>query len=163
MSLDPSDQRRRLRDRLVNPGGLRLFRGLRCCCAHALACASLALPLSDGLGAGMHSGLGKEPGSRLLVLCQAATAPPRGPDGVNAVSQADARACLAFIDGFAWGHAWASWRESRDMWFCLPEGFSSEQGARDVVSYLQLHPDRLDEDGHLLVFLALTAAYPCTP
>ena len=132
------------------------------CPAIALACATLALPLGDGLAAGTHSGLGKEPGSRLLALCQAATAPPQ-PDGVSAVSQADARACLAFIDGFAWGHAWASWRKSRDMWFCLPEGFSSEQGARDVVSYLQLHPDRLDEDSHLLVFLALTAAYPCTP
>jgi hypothetical protein len=129
----------------------------------ALACASLAVPLGDGLAAGMHTGIGKEPGSQLLELCQAATPAPGGPDSAGATSQRDARACLAFIDGFAWGHAWASWRESRDMWFCLPEGFSSEQGARDVVRYLQLHPDRLDEESHLLVFLALTAAYHCTP
>jgi hypothetical protein len=86
ITLNRSDRRRRL-----------------VCPAMVFVCASLALPLGDGLAAGMHSGLGKEPGSRLLVLCQAATAPPRGPDGVNAVSQADARACLAFIDGFAWG------------------------------------------------------------
>src|SRR5690242_9974751 len=131
MNLDLSDQRRRLRDRLVSTGQLRLFRGLGYYCARALACASLALPLSGGLAAGMHGGLGKEPGSRMLTLCQAATA-HGGLDGAHA-SQGDARTCLAFIDGFAWGHAWASWRESRDMWFCLPEGFSSEQGARDVV------------------------------
>jgi len=32
-----------------------------------------------------------------------------------------------------------------------------------VVDYLRAHPDRLEEDAHLLVFLALTAAFPCKP
>jgi hypothetical protein len=77
--------------------------------------------------------------------------------------RADAQACLGFLEGFVWGHAWASWREAKDMWFCLPQGFSGEQGVPVVIDYLQAHPDRLLEDAHLLVFLALTAAYPCKP
>jgi hypothetical protein len=103
--------------------------------------------------------MGKLPGKRLLQLCRAAD----DKDRVDAVAQADARTCLAFIEGFIWGHAWASWREAKDMWFCLPQEFRVEQTAKDVASYLSAHPDRLDEDSHLLVFLALTAAYPCEP
>jgi Ssp1 endopeptidase immunity protein Rap1a len=124
----------------------------------ALFCIALAWLSGDGLA---QTGLGKEPGSNLLRLCQAAATVPEGP--VAADGQSDARACLAFVDGFVWGHAWASWREAKDMWFCLPQGFTAEQGARDVIKYLSAHPDRLDEDSHLLVFLALTAAYPCKP
>lgn len=126
----------------------------------ALVCIAVAWLSGDGLA---QSGVGKEPGSNLLRLCQAATAVPRGSGAVGPEGQSDARACLAFVDGFVWGHAWASWREAKDMWFCLPQGFAVEQGARDVVNYLTAHPDRLDEDSHLLVFLALTAAYPCKP
>jgi SAM-dependent methyltransferase len=77
--------------------------------------------------------------------------------------QADAQSCIGFVEGFVWGHAWASWREARDMWFCLPPGFSAVQGVPLVAGYLQAHPDRLEEEAHLLVFLALTAAYPCKP
>jgi len=112
-----------------------------------------------------QDGIGKEPGVRLLARCEPARrlADRGGPDGLNSTEQADAQACLGFIEGFVWGHAWASWREAKDMWFCLPAGFSGEQGVPVVVDYLRTHPDRLGEDTHLLVFLALTAAYPCKP
>ena len=106
-----------------------------------------------------ENSMGKHPGKRLLELCRAA----EGKDAADSLAQADARTCLAFIDGFIWGHAWASWREAKDMWFCLPEQFRTEQAAEDVAKYLAAHPDRLDEESHLLVFLALTAAYPCKP
>lgn len=106
--------------------------------------------------------IGKQPGRRLLDLCRTTVSPGAGTNLPGSLlTQGDARACLAFIDGFVWGHAWASWREAKDMWFCLPEGFIAEQGAREVVGYLTAHPERLDENSHLLVFLALTAAYPC--
>jgi Rap1a immunity proteins len=121
----------------------------------ALLCAWLSAYLSAS--AASESPMGKQPGKRLLELCRAA----EGEDRVDSAAQADARTCLAFIDGFIWGHAWASWREAKDMWFCLPQEFRAAQGAKDVVRYLSAHPDRLDEDSHLLVFLALTAAYPC--
>jgi hypothetical protein len=126
----------------------------------ALLCAGLCL-LSAGTA--IASGLGKQPGSRLLELCRPAVSGPPASGSPASDEQLRASTCLAFIDGFVWGHAWASWREAKDMWFCLPEGFLPEQGARDVVGYLSAHPDRLDEDSHLLVFLALTAAYPCKP
>jgi hypothetical protein len=106
---------------------------------------------------------GKQPGARLLELCRPAVSVQHENTAFDAEASSNARTCLAFIDGFVWGHAWASWREAKDMWFCLPEGFLAEQGARDVVEYLSAHPDRQDEDSHLLVFLALTKAYPCKP
>ncbi|HTS54839.1 MAG TPA: Rap1a/Tai family immunity protein [Burkholderiales bacterium] len=112
-----------------------------------------------------QDGIGKEPGTRLLARCEAARrlAGPGGSAGLSADQLADAQACLGFIDGFVWGHAWASWRGAKDMWFCLPEGFSTREGIPVVLDYLEAHPDRLSEDAHLLVFLALTAAYPCVP
>jgi len=124
--------------------------------------------LSAGLcllsaGTAISAGLGKQPGSRLLELCRPTVSGAPGSGSPASDEQLHPGTCLAFIDGFVWGHAWASWREAKDMWFCLPEGFLPEQGAKDVVSYLTAHPDRLDEDSHLLVFLALTAAYPCKP
>jgi hypothetical protein len=106
---------------------------------------------------------GKQPGGRLLELCRPAVSIQSQDRASDTRAISDARTCLAFIDGFVWGHAWASWREAKDMWFCLPEGFLAEQGARDVVEYLSAHPDRLDEDSHLLVFLALSKTYPCKP
>jgi len=109
-------------------------------------------------------GMGKEPGSRLLERCRAAQqalAAEASATDKTSERTAQAQSCEAFLDGFIWGNAWASWRERRDMWFCLPEKFSARQAVPAVVDYLEAHPDRLDEDSHLLVFLALTAAYPC--
>jgi hypothetical protein len=130
--------------------------------AYALA-AALAFGSTPPVLA--QDGMGKEPGTRLLARCEPARrlADQGGLDGLNSSERADAQACLGFIEGFVWGHAWASWREAKDMWFCLPAGFSGGQGVPVVVDYLQSHPDRLQEDAHLLVFLALTAAYPCKP
>jgi Rap1a immunity proteins len=107
-----------------------------------------------------QASMGKEPGARLQTRCE----PLRNPAGpLGAAEQADIQACLGFIEGFVWGHAWAAWRSGTDMWFCLPQGFSGRQGVSAVIDYLDAHPDRLSEDSHLLVFLALTAAYPCKP
>jgi hypothetical protein len=124
--------------------------------ALALGAATPVLALDD---------MGKEPGARLLARCEAVQRlfGPAGSQGLNADQQADAQACLGFVEGFVWGHAWASWREARDMWFCLPPDFSAVQGVPVVVGYLKAHPDRLEEEAHLLVFLALTAGYPCKP
>lgn len=132
--------------------------------------AKLIYALSAALAVGTiplapaQNSMGKEPGERLLARCEPARRLiDRGvAEGLSSGEQADAQGCLGFIEGFVWGHAWASWREARDMWFCLPQGFTGEQGVPVVVDYLEAHPDRLQEDAHLLVFLALTAAYPCT-
>jgi hypothetical protein len=128
----------------------------------AIICAMVAVSAGRGVRA-QEPGIGKSPGSQLLELCQAAASRSGEDSAFDRDATANDRVCIAFIDGFIWGHAWASWREAKDMWFCLPVGFSARQGAKDVVRYLSAHPDRLDEDGHLLVFLALTSAYPCKP
>jgi len=131
-----------------------------------LTCAlATVTALSISLPAPAEDGMGKEPGARLLARCELAQrlADPVEADTLSSNQRADAQTCLAFLEGFVWGHAWASWREGKDMWFCLPQGFSGRQGVPILVDYLQAHPDRLLEDGHLLVFLALTAAYPCKP
>jgi hypothetical protein len=131
---------------------------LRCVLAAMLAFGALPPALAE-------DGMGKEPGARLLARCESARrlADPAQAEELSSGQRADAQACLGFLEGFVWGHAWASWREAKDMWFCLPQGFSGPRGVPVVVDYLQAHPDRLLEDTHLLVFLALTAAYPCKP
>jgi hypothetical protein len=125
---------------------------------------SAAALVGFAIVAGADPGIGKEPGRRLLSRCEAVAQADGGASaGMTPPREADAQACIAFIEGFVWGHAWASWREVRDMWFCLPQGFSGADGVPFVVDYLRTHADRLDEDAHLLVFLALTAAFPCKP
>jgi hypothetical protein len=127
--------------------------------------ALVALALGTSAPAPALDDLGKEPGARLLARCELARrlSDPGQSQGLDPGQQAEAQACLGFVAGFVWGHAWASWREARDMWFCLPQGFSAVQGVAAVVDYLKAHPDRLDEEAHLLVFLALTAGFPCKP
>jgi hypothetical protein len=45
---------------------------------------------------------------------------------------------------------------------CIPIGVSTGQGARVVIKYLRDHPEQLHEDGPILTFNALIAAFPCT-
>ena len=73
------------------------------------------------------------------------------------------RTCVAFLDGFIFGHGWAAWREQGDMYYCPPPDFSASAAVPVVVEYLRAHPDRADAHAHVLVFAALNAAYPCTP
>ena len=130
-------------------------------CVLALSGAGAALAQdANNEDTGGNNTMGKEPGTRLQARCE----PLRNPTApLDAAQRADAQACVGFVDGFVWGHAWAAWRDGADMWFCLPAGFSARQGVSAVIDYLDAHPDRLSEDAHLLVFLALTAAYPCKP
>jgi len=155
--MDPGDGRRP--DHRVGAG-----RGLfkRLCVASSVVLATAFGPFA-GIATGAPPGMGKEPGSRLLERCRAGRLAPstEGAAELSGEQKVLAQSCEAFLEGFVWGHAWAAWRESQDMWFCLPQGFSGRQGIPVVVEYLEAHPDRLDEDAHLLVFLALTAAYPC--
>jgi len=45
--------------------------------------------------------------------------------------------------------------------YCPPQGLSSEQAARVVVTYLQSHPERRQEEGNTLALDALHQAFPC--
>jgi hypothetical protein len=123
--------------------------------AAALACASAA-PVES---------IAKQPASRLLERCKfAQQVLETGRRGSLSRAQfAAAQTCVAFVDGFIWGHGWATWRTNRDMYYCPPEGFSVAQAVPAVVEYLQAHPERLDTDSHVLVFAALSYAFPCQP
>jgi hypothetical protein len=126
---------------------------LRCALAAVLAFGTIPLALAE-------DGMGKEPGARLLARCESARrlADPGEADRLSWSQRADAQTCMAFLEGFVWGHAWASWREAKDMWFCLPQGFSGQQGVPVVVDYLQAHPDRLLEDAGVLLARAPAAS-----
>lgn len=98
--------------------------------------------------------MARRPAAELLAACVAV------PTGGS-----EATRCLAFVEGFLWGHGWAAWRESRDMYFCPP----GEEGAvspRDmipaIVAYLEAHREKLDQPAHLMLFSALSSAYPCS-
>lgn len=45
--------------------------------------------------------------------------------------------------------------------YCLPQGLPHEQEVRVVVTYLQSHPERLQEEGQTLALDALHQAFPC--
>jgi hypothetical protein len=118
------------------------------------------LALAAAANASATDGLAREDDARLLEACRHAqneiAAEP-------AVGQAhiDASLCIGFVEGFVWGHGWKSWRAGDDMYFCLPEGFGYRDAVPSVVSYLEAHPERLIQRAHLLVFSALSSAYPC--
>ena len=107
--------------------------------------------------------LAREPGSVLLARCEAAVQVLQGGIDLDQALAAQAGTCVAFLDGFIFGHGWAAWREQGDMYYCPPPDFSASAAVPVVVEYLRAHPDRADAHAHVLVFAALNAAYPCTP
>lgn len=109
--------------------------------------------------------IGKETGKRLLARCEPAL-DLLGVDSAASLSRArhaDAMSCIGFVDGFLWGHGWAAWRQNRDMYYCPPEDLSGERAVPTLVDYLRAHPERLDAPAHVLLFAALSQAYPCRP
>ena len=109
--------------------------------------------------------IGKENGERLLARCEPALEllAAGGTAPLTPGRQADAMSCIGFVDGFLWGHGWAAWRENRDMYYCPPEDLSGRRAVSTLVDYLRAHPERLDAPAHVLLFSALTNAYPCRP
>lgn len=137
--------------------GRRLSRVLR---RLATLAAAVSLPALAAVEATVP-GLAKANGARLLVVCEAAQAQLDGRT-LSAEAAADAALCNGFLEGFAWGHGWAAWRKGQDMYFCPPEKFSHRDALPALLQYLAAHPERLDADAHILVFSALSAAFPCT-
>jgi hypothetical protein len=125
----------------------------------------VAAALACGPGPARAQSLAKEPASRLLERCELAQEVlETGSRGRLTQDQfAAAQACVAFVDGFIWGHGWAVWRTQRDMYYCPPEGFSVAQALPALVEYFRAHPERLDTDSHVLTFAALSYAFPCQP
>ncbi len=109
-------------------------------------------------------GIGKETGKRLLARCEPALELLAvGAASLSRTRHADAMSCIGFVDGFLWGHGWAAWRQNRDMYYCPPEGLDGQRAVPTLVGYLRAHPERLDAPAHVLLFSALSKAYPCRP
>ena len=121
--------------------------------------------LACGPGPARAQSIAKEPASRLLDRCEfAQQVLETGNRGRLSRSQfAAAQTCVAFVDGFIWGHGWAAWRTQRDMYYCPPEGVSAREAVPVLAAYLRAHPDRLDAPAHVLLFAALSDAFRCTP
>jgi Rap1a immunity proteins len=123
--------------------------------------AALALPL----WAVAEDSIGKQTGTELLARCEPALRMVEAGSRLllNDAEYAQAQSCIGFVDGFIWGHGWAAWRQHGDMYYCPPEQFTARQFVPALVEYLRAHPDRLDAPAHVLMFSALTNAYPCQP
>ncbi len=125
----------------------------------AVAVLALSFP------AAAETAIGKQAGTELLRRCEPALRMVEADSRrlLTDAEYAQAQSCLGFIDGFLWGHGWAAWREQRDMYYCPPEAFTAAQFVPLLVEYLRAHPERLDASGHVLLFSALSNAYPCQP
>lgn len=110
--------------------------------AHAAPPSSAAMPLS------------RQPAVELLARCERFAAGA-------AAGDAGAAECLAFVDGFVWGHGWRAWRDDTDMYFCPPETAPVAAAIPAVVDYLRSHPERLDQPAHVMLFAALRTVWPC--
>ena len=128
----------------------------------AALCAVAITPVIATATANAGDGLAREDGVRLLQTCEAAQKLiDSRPIGDR--DRADAQLCIGFLEGFAWGHGWKAWRQHADMYFCPPETFGYRDAVAAVVQYLERHPERHIQRAHLLVFAALSQAFPCTP
>jgi hypothetical protein len=107
-------------------------------------------------------GLAREDGVRLLEACRAADQLIGGKH-LDTGAREDAALCIGFVEGFIWGQGWKSWRSGEDMYFCPPQELRYQDALPALVSYLEAHPERLIQRAHLLLFSALSSAYPCTP
>ncbi len=125
--------------------------------------AAMVLAIAPALAGPSPLDIGKASGEELLAMCEpalavldaAADAPP------DPARREDAGNCIAFIDGFIWGHAWSAWRDRVDMYYCPPEGFGAREGVPAVVKYLREEKERRVQRAHLLVFAAFNRAWPC--
>jgi hypothetical protein len=119
--------------------------------------------MASAASASGAGGLGKESGAALLTRCEPAVWMVEAGSRrlLNDAEYAQAQSCLGFVDGFMWGHGWAAWRENRDMYYCPPEELTATQFVPFLVEYLRAYPDRLDARAHVLLFSALSSAYPC--
>ena len=128
-----------------------------------LSALLLLVPIASAANPLPFGGLGKESGEELLARCEPALQIiETGSDaGLSPEQREAAISCIAFVDGFIWGHAWSAWRERADMFYCPPEGFSARQGVPALVTYLRVEQYRRIQRAHLLLFAAFNRAYPC--
>lgn len=99
--------------------------------------------------------MARRPAAELLAACEAVSVEP---DDSPAATR-----CLAFVEGFVWGHGWAAWRESKNPYFCPPgDGpVSARSLVPAIVAHLRAHPERMIQPAHVMLFSALSITYPC--
>ena len=133
--------------------------------ATALRTGLVALVLIMTTAAHAVNDMGREPGAQLLARCQLAQRllGPSGSQGLSADQRRTRRPASALSRASSGATRGLPGGRQGICGSAFPPGFSAVQGVPLVAGYLQAHPDRLEEEAHLLVFLALTAAYPCKP
>ncbi len=103
-------------------------------------------------------------GMKLLDECQLAI---KESNQVPPADWVDVGHCIGYLQGY-WS-AWQIWslanKESGGKLrspACIPDGVTTGEIVRVVVKYLKDHPNKLHEDAGILVFWALSGAYPCS-
>jgi hypothetical protein len=74
--------------------------------------------------------------------------------------------CIGLIDGFVsfnyiYETVLATDGDRAAVQMCLPERISTRQLAKEIVHYLEQHPERMAESGQALAAQALISRYPC--
>ena len=69
--------------------------------------------------------------------------------------------CIGFIDTLVYMQTLLTVAHNVDPSFCVPDGYSNEQGIRVLVKYLTNHPEKLHQPYVMLSMLALMEAFPC--
>jgi hypothetical protein len=73
--------------------------------------------------------------------------------------------CIGFVDGFQQFEQLtdiARKAPQNSRLICIPDGVTNGQSVKVVVRYLDQHPEALHKFAGLLVFEALTDAFPCS-
>jgi hypothetical protein len=102
------------------------------------------------------AGLAEEPalsGEVLLKHCEAALqegAPPSFEAGV----------CVGILQTLGYVQPLLDPKYGK-AGYCLPQGLADKQEVQVVVTYLQSHPERRQEEGSTLALDALHEAFPC--
>jgi Rap1a immunity proteins len=68
--------------------------------------------------------------------------------------------CVGIISGLATSTA-LSRVTLKSAFFCAPEGSTIQQSMQVIVTYIDKHPERMDEPFVLLAISALQEAWPC--
>jgi hypothetical protein len=136
-------------------------------------CAFIALAVCSGEMHGQTTNVALKPGNALLSGISADElrdnckrideADILADDNAAMVQAINRAACIIEIRGFhdGYGAAMGVFNNGKASCFCLPDGVTFGQQARVIVKYANTHPEGQWAGAAILIWAALSDAYPC--